>query len=68
MSQSMTADVQDDDEEVSDLVNLLNELNAHHDLTVKLSNQSKIVKFLHENSRAEAIGGVGGPGHKKSQT
>ena len=53
MSQSMTADVQDDDEEVSDLVNLLNELNAHHDLTVKLSNQSKIVKFLHENSRAE---------------
>ena len=60
MSQSMTADVQDDDEEVSDLVNLLNELNAHHDLTVKLSNQSKIVKFLHENSE--------GPGHKKSQT
>ncbi len=66
MSQSMTVDVQDDDEEVNDLVNLLNELNAHHDLTVKLSNQSKIVKFLHENSRADSIGGVGAPGHKKS--
>ena len=30
------------------MVNLLNELNAHYDLTVKLSNQSKIVKFLSE--------------------
>lgn len=32
------------------MVNLLNELNAHHDLAVKLANQSKIVKFLHEAS------------------
>ena len=37
---------QTDEDEVTDLVNLLNELNAHHDLTVKLSNQSKIMKFL----------------------
>lgn len=34
------------------MVNLLNELNAHHDLTVKLSNQSKIMKFLNEASEA----------------
>jgi hypothetical protein len=32
------------------LLNLLNELNAHHDLTIKLSNQSKIMKFLNEAS------------------
>jgi len=44
-----TIDANDDDE-VNDLVNLLNELNAHHDLTVKLSNQSKIMKFLNEAS------------------
>ena len=43
--------VQDEDE-VADLLNLLNELNAHHDLTVKLSSQSKIVKFLDEASNA----------------
>jgi len=42
------------------LVNLLNELNAHHDLTVKLSNQSKIMKFLNEASDAagNAAGGA----------
>ena len=45
----MNQDVTDEDE-VSDLVNLLNELNAHHDLTVKLSNSSKIIKFLAEAS------------------
>lgn len=39
-----------DEDEVSDLVNLLSELNAHHDLTVKLANQSKIIKFLNEAS------------------
>jgi len=41
-----------DEDEVADLVNLLNELNAHHDLTVKLANQSKIIKFLNEASDA----------------
>jgi len=43
---------------VSDLVNLLNELNAHHDLTVKLSNQSKIMKFLNEASEAGTSPGI----------
>lgn len=49
LSQSQT-EIQQDEDEVADLVNLLNELNAHHDLTVKLSSQSKIVKFLDEAS------------------
>ena len=43
---------------MSDLVNLLNELNAHHDLTVKLSNQSKIIKFLNEASE-QSVGANG---------
>ena len=47
LSQTVNVDCTDDDE-VNDLVNLLNELNAHHDLTIKLSNQSKILKFLNE--------------------
>lgn len=38
------------------MVNLLNELNAHHDLTVKLSNQSKIIKFLNEAADAAGNG------------
>lgn len=38
------------------MLNLLNELNAHHDLTVKLSSQSKIVKFLDEASSSAAQG------------
>ena len=45
-----------DEDEVADLVNLLNELNAHYDLTVKLSSQSKIVKFLDEASSSAATG------------
>ena len=49
---------QTDEDEVSDLVNLLNELNAHHDLTVKLSNQSKIMKFLNEASEANTSPGT----------
>ena len=53
-SQLNAADVTTDEDEVTDLVNLLNELNAHHDLTVKLSNQSKIMKFLNEASDAGA--------------
>ena len=35
------------------MVGLLSELNAHHDLTVKLSNSSKIIKFLNEASDAQ---------------
>ena len=49
---------QTDEDEVTDLVNLLNELNAHHDLTVKLSNQSKIMKFLNEASEAQTSPGT----------
>ena len=61
LSQSqLNAEVTDEDE-VTDLVSLLNELNAHHDLTVKLSNQSKIMKFLNEASDAGA-GGTPGTG------
>ena len=52
--------VQDEDE-VTDLVNLLNELNAHHDLTVKLSSQSKIVRFLDEASNSAASNAGGKP-------
>lgn len=47
LSQTMNQDITDEDE-VQDLIGLLNELNAHHDLTWKLANQSKIVKFLSE--------------------
>ena len=38
-----------DDEELSDLVTLIDELNQHSDLTVKLNNQSKICKILETN-------------------
>ena len=54
LSQSMANEACQDEDEVNDLVNLLNELNAHHDLTVKLANQSKIVKFLNEASENSA--------------
>ena len=36
------------EDEVNELANLLDELNLNSDLTVKLSNQSKIIKFLNE--------------------
>ncbi len=38
------------EDDVNELVNLLDELNLNSDLTVKLSNQSKIIKFLAEAS------------------
>jgi hypothetical protein len=60
LSQSQANVEAADDDEVHDLVNLLNELNAHHDLTVKLSNQSKIMKFLNEVSDTS----MAGPGAK----
>ena len=40
-----------DDEEVADLISLLEELNSHSDLTVKLNNQSKICKILEANDK-----------------
>lgn len=36
----------DEEEEVNDLIQMIEELNAHTDLTVKLSNQSKLCKIL----------------------
>lgn len=38
-----------DDEDVADLMSLIEELNQHSDLTVKLNNQSKICKILETN-------------------
>jgi hypothetical protein len=36
----------DEEEEVNDLLQMIEELNSHSDLTLKLSNQSKICKIL----------------------
>jgi hypothetical protein len=36
----------EDDEEIRDLINLIEDLNSHSDLTEKLTNQSKISLFL----------------------
>jgi hypothetical protein len=36
----------DEDEDVQDLIAILEELNLHTDLTVKLNNQSKLCKIL----------------------
>lgn len=38
-----------DDEDVADLIHLIEELNQHTDLTIKLNNQSKICKILETN-------------------
>jgi hypothetical protein len=38
-----------DDDDVTDLIQLIEELNQHSDLTVKLNNQSKICKILETN-------------------
>ena len=38
-----------DDDDVADLIQLIEELNMHSDLTVKLNNQSKICKILETN-------------------
>lgn len=50
------------------MVNLLNELNAHHDLTVKLANQSKIVKFLNEATDINKGAGGANPDGKTQPT
>lgn len=38
-----------DDEDVADLMSLMEELNQHTDLTVKLNNQAKLCKMLETN-------------------
>jgi len=38
------------DEDVAELESILNEINQHQDLTVKLSSTSKVVKILYENN------------------
>ena len=43
------------EDEVSELATLLDELNLNSDLTVKLSNQSKIIKFLNEAGDGTAM-------------
>jgi len=50
--QNQTIDADEDD--VSDLINLIGELNAHSDLTVKLKSQSKILNFLNDANDAKA--------------
>ena len=39
----------DEDEDVQDLIAILEELNLHTDLTVKLNNQSKLCKILQQS-------------------
>jgi hypothetical protein len=48
LSRVIQADGQGDenDDDLQDLIQLLDELNSHTELTVKLSNQSKICKIL----------------------
>ena len=50
LQNSSTVDQTQDADDVQELMTLLDELNLHSDLTVKLSNQSKIIKFLNEAS------------------
>jgi hypothetical protein len=45
-TQQMVVGSSDEEEEVNDLIQMIEELNAHSDLTIKLSNQSKICKIL----------------------
>ena len=40
---------EDEDEDVQDLIAILEELNLHTDLTVKLNNQSKLCKILQQS-------------------
>ena len=50
----------DDDDDVADLVGLVQELNSHADLKVKLTNQSKICKFLSDVGGADISGAASG--------
>lgn len=40
-------------EDVNEIVQLVNEINAHQDLTVKLNNQSKICNIFSKGSKAK---------------
>ena len=40
--------VETDEDDVVDLMNLIDDLNQHTDLTVKLKSQSKILNFINE--------------------
>lgn len=44
----------EDDEEIRDLMNLIEDLNSHSDLTEKLTNQSKISLFLQKAGGSSA--------------
>ena len=39
---------ENDEEDIGDLMCLIDELNAHTDLTVKLKSQAKIISFINE--------------------
>ena len=45
----MVGGTDDEDEDVQDLIAILEELNLHTDLTVKLNNQSKLCKILQQS-------------------
>ena len=40
---------ENDEEDIGDLMCLIDELNAHTDLTVKLKSQAKIISFINED-------------------
>ncbi len=44
-----------EEEDVSDLIAILEELNQHKDLTVKLNNQSKLCKILQQSPDIRVI-------------
>ena len=41
-------------DDISELISLIDELNAHHDLKQKLSSQSKILRFLNDAGDKES--------------
>lgn len=45
-----SSSLETDEEDIGDLMVLIDDLNTHTDLTVKLKSQSKILTFLHEAS------------------
>ena len=51
-----TADAEaDNDEELQEIILLIDEMNQHQDLTVKLSNQSKICSIFQKNNKAQSL-------------
>jgi hypothetical protein len=47
-SNGQMVDSDDEEDEVQDLLTMIEELNSHADLTVKLTNQSRIYKILQQ--------------------